>query len=155
MRKLVVVWWLLGASAGADPLAVRNAEDVRVSVAQKARHAWGLKPLPGAAGWQLELRGDADGAEIIDVTPGTPARTLSLAVAARVLRFDPVRFVGGHVYQVQLRGAARASSGLVYLYPDAAAKLAPNKGVARVRFDADERATDDGSGIERVDKGKL
>ena len=148
-----------GALAVAEPLPVKHVEAVRVSVASRSQHAIGLRALPGGAGWRLELATDGDGgsADAIDVTPGTPARMLSVAVVGRALSFDAVRFAGGHVYRVQLRGEKRAPWSFVYLYPDPAAlKLPPKKsGAERVRFDEhDGPAADDGAPA-RVDKGSL
>ena len=146
-----------GAIAAAEPLPVKHAEAVRVSVASRSQHAIGLRALPGGAGWRLELAADGGSADAIDVTPGTPARMLSVAVVGRTLSFDAVRFAGGHVYRVQLRGEKRAPWSFVYLYPDPAAlKLPPKKsGAERVRFDEhDGPAADDGAPA-RVDKGSL
>lgn len=154
MRGWVVVLSLWSAGALAEPLPAKNAEDVRVSVANKPRHAFALRPL-AAGGWQLDLGADADRAELIDVTPGTPARTLSLPVLARTVRFDAARFVGGHVYHVSLRAGARVTSGFVYLHPAAALKVRARGRAERVRFDPDETPRDDGEGIGVVDKGSL
>jgi hypothetical protein len=154
MRAWVVVLSLWAASAVAEPLPAKNAEDVRVSVANKSRHAFALKPL-AAGGWQLELGADAERADLIDVTPGTPARTLTVPVVARAVRFDAVRFVGGHVYHLSLRAGARVASGFVYLHPATAAKERPRGRAERVRFDPDDAPADDGTNIGRVDKGSL
>jgi len=126
---------------------------VRVSVANKSQHAIGLRPLPGGAGWRLELAGAGDAADIIDVTPGTPARTLSVAVVGRMLAFDAQRFAGGHIYRVQLRGHGAWS--FVYLYPDPATLKLPKKGTERVRFDPDDSAAPDDGAPARTDKGSL
>lgn len=157
MRQWVVGLLLCAANAnaGAAPLQAKNGSDVRIAVANQARHAFALKPSAGHDGWRLELVGDALSADIVDVTPGTPARTITVAVAARTLCFDNVRFTGGHVYQVQLRSAAGLSSGLVYLTPEPAAKERARKGAERVRFDVDDQPTDDSQGIARVTKGAL
>lgn len=147
------------ALAAAEPLPVKHVEAVRVSVANKAQHALAVRALAGGAGWRLELAADGDSADIIDVTPGTPARTLTLAVIGRALKFDALRFAGGHVYRVQLHGDKRDSWSFVYLYPDPSTlKLPPRKpnSAERVRFDADEAAPskDDGAPA-RIDKGAL
>jgi hypothetical protein len=155
------------APAAAEPLPVKHVEAVRVSVANKSQHALGLRALPAGAGWRLDLagEGDSDSADIIDVTPGTPARTLTVVVIARTLKFDPLRFAGGHVYRVQLHGAKRAAWSFVYLYPDAAALKLPARkpgGAERVRFDAADGAAaaaaaangDDGAPAP-TDKGAL
>jgi hypothetical protein len=160
---IVCSWCALAISAPvavAEPLAVRHAEAVRVSVAHKSHPALGLRALPAAAGWRLELAGEGAAADVIDVTPGTPARTLSVPVIGRALVFDTLRFAGGHVYRVQLRGDGRTSWSFVYLYPDPAlVKIAPKRrGIERVRFDGDgdaaPAASDDG-GPAHLDKGSL
>jgi hypothetical protein len=154
MRGLAFVIVLSsGALAIAEPLPVKHVEAVRVSVANKSQHAIGLRALPGGAGWRLELAGAGDAADIIDVTPGTPARTLSVAVVGRMLAFDAQRFTGGHVYRVQLRGHGAWS--FVYLYPDPSTLKLPKKGTERVRFDADDSAAPDDGAPARTDKGSL
>lgn len=166
MRGLALGWMICGAVAvggvaAAEPLPVKRVEAVRVSVASKSQHAIGLRALPAGAGWRLDLASDGDGgsADAIDVTPGTPARMLSVAVIGRTLTFDPVRFAGGHVYRVQLRGEKRAPWSFVYLYPDPAAlKLPPRKKASaaeRVRFDEHDAPTADDGAPARVDKGSL
>ena len=160
MRGLAfVVVCATSALAAAEPLPVKHVEAVRVSVANKSQHAFGLRALPAGAGWRLDLAGDGDSADVIDVTPGTPARTLTVAVIGRALKFDALRFAGGHVYRVQLHGDKRSSWSFVYLYPDPSTlKLPPRRpGTAqRVRFDADEAPppSDDGAPA-RTDKGAL
>lgn len=149
---LVLSW---SALAVAEPLPVKRVEAVRVSVANKSQHAIGLRALPGGAGWRLELAAAGDGADAIDVTPGTPARMLSVPLIGRALAFDALRFAGGHVYRVQLRGDRRWS--FVYLYPDPATlKLPPKKsGAERVRFDDNDAPARDDGAPARVDKGSL
>ncbi len=145
------------AIAAAEPLPAKHVEAVRVSVANKSQHALALRALPAGAGWRLELAGDGSTADAIDVTPGTPARTLAVAVIGRALKFDPLRFSGGHVYRVQLHGDKHGAWSFVYLYPDPAmAKMAPKKrGTQRVRFDGDQAAESDDGAPARVDKGSL
>jgi hypothetical protein len=154
MRGWMVAVLLVSTSAAAEPLIARNASDVRIAVAGKARHALALKPLPAGGGWRLELAADASAADIVDVTPGTPARTITVAVLGRTLRFDGVRFAGGHVYDVRLRAAGKTPSGFIYLYPAPAAKEKPRKGAERVRFDVDEAPAADDA-IAPIDKGPL
>ncbi len=151
---LVLSW---SALAVAEPLPVKRVESVRVSVANKSQHALALRALPGGAGWRLELAADGESADVIDVTPGTPARTLALPVVGRTLKFDAVRFAGGHVYRVQLHGDKRLAWSFVYLYPDPALLKMPAKksGAERVRFDEDEKAPVDDGAPARVDKGAL
>jgi hypothetical protein len=159
MRGLAfVVVFATSTLAAAEPLPVKHVEAVRVSVANKSQHALGLRALAAGAGWRLDLAGDGDSADVIDVTPGTPARTITIAVVANTIKFDAVRFAGGHVYRVQLNGKKGSSYSLVYLYPDAAKlKLPPaRKGSAqRVRFDSDDTAASDDGAPARTDKGAL
>jgi len=146
-----------GAIAAAEPLPVKHVEAVRVSVASRSQHAIGLRALPGSAGWRLELAADGDSADVVDVTPGTPARTLAVPVVGRTLKFDALRFAGGHVYRVQLRGDKRTTWSFVYLYPDPATlKVPPKKsGTERVRFDENDAPAADEGAPARVDKGSL
>jgi len=158
MRGLALALFLLPCAARAD-LPVKHAVAVRVSVLNRAQKALGLHAVD-AGGWRLELAAAGTSADVIDLTPGTPARTLNVAVVGSSLHFDSGRFVAGHVYRVQLNGAAKPSVGLVYLYPDAtAAKMPAHKaGAQRVRFDADEpppAPSKDDDGITRVEKGSL
>ncbi len=148
---LVCTWTALAA---ADPLPVKHVDSIRVSVANKSQKALALHPT-AAGGWRLDLEGDGTSADVIDMTPGTPARTLTVQVVMSTLKFDSARFAGGHVYRVQLNGGKRPSVSLVYLYPDASVAKMPKKpATQRVRFDSnDAPAADDG--IARVDKGSL
>ena len=142
------------ALAVAEPLPVKHVEAVRVSVANKSQHAIGLHAMPGGGGWRLELAGAGEAADVIDVTPGTPARTLGVTVVGHTLAFDAQRFAGGHVYRVQLRGHAAWS--FVYLWSDPATlKLPAKKGTERVRFDPDDSAAADDGAPARTDKGSL
>jgi hypothetical protein len=148
---LVTSWCAL---AGAE-LPVKHVDSVRVSVANKSQKALALHATPGG-GWRLDLEGDGDSADVIDVTPGTPARTITIAVVTNTIKFDSVRFAGGHVYRVQLNGKKRASASLVYLYPAATVEKLPKKATTqRVRFDAADSAGGSDDTITRVDKGAL
>jgi hypothetical protein len=164
MRGLALVFALgcfssvVGAGvARAEP---RNGETVRVSLAGRSQKAVGLRWTDGG-GWLFEVAPERTHAELIDMTPGTPARTLSVPIVGGVLKLDGVRFAGGHVYRAQLSGGARPAAQvmLLYLHADpAVAKLPAKKGTERVRFDGDEAAApeaDDGVGISRVEKGSL
>ncbi|HEY2744900.1 MAG TPA: hypothetical protein VGL86_09775 [Polyangia bacterium] len=162
MRGLALLVSALGfvATANAlEPLPVKHVESVRVSVANRAQKALALHAT-ASGGWRLDLEGDGVSADVIDVTPGTPARTLTIAVVVNTLKFERGQFAGGHVYRVQLNGGKRPAVSLVYLYPDAAPAKMPapgNKkaaGPQRVRFDGNEPATKD-EGISRVEKGSL
>ncbi|MCU1279024.1 MAG: hypothetical protein JWM53_2570 [bacterium] len=135
-------------------LPVKHVDSIRVSVANKSQKALALH-ASAAGGWRLDLEGDGDSADVIDVTPGTPARTITLAVVTNTIKFDSVRFAGGHVYRVQLNGKKRSTASLVYLYPAATAAKLPKKATTqRLRFEPDEAPTD-GEAIGRVDKGSL
>jgi hypothetical protein len=158
MRALAFVLLLSLPCAARAELPAKHAESVRVSVLNRAQKALGLRALEGG-GWRLELTSESVSADLIDMTPGTPARTLTVAVVGGTLKLDGVRFIAGHVYRVQLNGGAKPSVGLVYLYPDAsAAKMSTKKaGTQRVRFDADEppAAGTKDEGISHVEKGSL
>ena len=162
MRGLAFVVTALGVASTAnafEPLPVKHIEAVRVSVSNRSQKALGLHATP-SGGWRLDLEGDGVSADVIDLTPGTPARTVTIAVITNTIKFDRVRFAGGHVYRVQLNGGPKGPSvSLVYLFPDGApAKMAPQgkkaSGAQRVRFDDNEPATKD-EGISRVEKGSL
>lgn len=158
MRGLALGFVLsLSALAVAEPLPVKHAEAVRVPVAGKSQRAIGLRALPGGAGWRLDLAADGEQADVIDVTPGTPARTLAVTVVGRTLKLDAPRFAGGHVYRVALRSGAHSAWSYVYLYPDPSQlKLPVRKGGAeRVRFDDHDSAGSDDGAPARTDKGSL
>ena len=152
---VIVASWCL--SAAAEP-AVKNGETVRVSLAGRSQRAVGLRYAE--TGWSYDGARERTRADLIDMTPGTPARTLSVTIVGNTLKLDGVRFVGGHVYRAQLSGGARPAPTvlLLYLYPDPATAKLPSKkaGAQRVRFDSsDEPAATDDSGIKRVEKGSL
>ena len=101
---------LATGAAQAEPS--RQSETVRVSLAGRAQRATALRWVGGGGGgWQLEVATDRTRAELIDVTPGTPARTLSVPVVGGALSLDAVRFAGGHVYRAQLAGAEGGAGG--------------------------------------------
>jgi len=157
--RCVVIGLLLcmGLAAFADGLPARNGDEVRLSVNQKSRRATRLRPSPSGEGWRLELGStSANGAaDVFDVTPGTPARTLAVSINGGSILFDRVRFAGGHVYRVQLRTDGKAgASGFVFLMADPPAKEPVRRGTERVRFDTDEPAPGD-DGIKPVDKSPL
>jgi hypothetical protein len=147
---------LVSSIALADGLPARNGDEVRVSVSQKSRKATRLRP--SSEGWRLELgASSANGAaEVFDVTPGTPARTLSVMINGGSLLFDRTRFAGNHVYHVQLRSDGKANaSGFVFLVADAPVKEAPRKGAERVRFESDEPSKPGDDKIQTVEKSPL
>ena len=156
MRGLAFVVLCSWCALARAELPVKHVDSVRVSVANRSQKALALRAA-AAGGWRLDLEGEGDTADVIDLTPGTPARTITLAVVTNTLQFDAVRFTGGHVYRVQLNGKKRPSVSLVYLYPDPSKlKLPPTKKTSaqRVRFDGDDAPARD-DGITRVDKGAL
>ena len=156
MKSLLVASLLLSIPAAAEPLKARNTKEVRVAVA--GRELRGLQVRPTTEGWRLELgaqRGSG-AAEVIDVTPGTPARFVTVAITAGEVLFDRVRFVGGHVYRVQLRVDNQPSaSGYVYLVPETPVKEAPRSRTERVRFDGNEQEAKHDVGIAPVEKSPL
>ena len=156
MKSLLVASLLLSIPAAAEPLKARNTKEVRVAVS--GRELRGLQVRPSTEGWRLELgaqRGSG-AAEVIDVTPGTPARFVTVAITAGEVLFDRVRFVGGHVYRVQLRVDGQASaSGYIYLMPETPVKEAPRSRAERVRFDANEPEAKKDDAILHVEKSPL
>ncbi|MDB4965436.1 MAG: hypothetical protein JWN44_1125 [Myxococcales bacterium] len=155
MRASAVGILLLAAlTANAAEKAVPlEPTEVRVAVANRSQKALGLRPLP-TGGWRLDLPSNADTADIIDLTPNTPARTITLSIVGRALRFDAIRFTGGHVYRIQLKtGPSPSTSTLVYLYPQPSTEPR-HRAPQRVKFSPDERPTDD-SPLSTVDKGSL
>ena len=159
MSRAPIAFALLACLAGsalAEPLTARNADEVRLTVAQKTRKALRLKPA--SEGWRLQLGGVGERgvAEVFDVTPNTPARTFTLPVSGGDLLFDRTRFSGGHVYRVQLRAGDRpGASGFVFLVADPPAKELPRKRAERVRFDANEPAQPSDDSIQPVAKAPL
>src|SRR6478672_2022388 len=120
MRVAVILFALgsIGGSLWAEPLKARNHEVIQVKVGSQRRGTIALHARP--EGWRLELSGStANGsAEVVDLTPGTPARTLSVIINGDELLLDNTRFIANHVYRVQLRrGGVAVESGYVYLYP--------------------------------------
>lgn len=125
MRKLIrpgISLFVLAALFTGMPAAaapkMRLAKVVRVKVGNGTRRGIGLHAC--SDGWHLELGSVSSVAEVIDVTPSAPARTLTLAVRNEELLFEPRRFIGGHVYQVQLfSGDERRDTLWVVLFPSA------------------------------------
>jgi hypothetical protein len=156
MKSLLVASLLLSIPAAAEPLKARNTKEVRVAVSGKELR--GLQVRPSTEGWKLELgaqRGSG-AVEVIDVTPGTPARFVTVAITAGEVLFDRVRFLGGHVYRVQLRVDGQPSaSGYVYLVPETPVKEAPRSRAERVRFDANEPEAKKDDAILHVEKSPL
>ncbi len=140
-------------------LHTRDAESVRVRVAGEAKLGVGLRAR--SDGWRLRLQETGGGAtaELIDVTPGTPARMLNVMVTGDELLLDTVRFEGGHVYRLQIRRGDRTiGSGFVYLYPAAPLKDMPrSRQPAKMQFTPTETAADksDGDSPHPVAKSPL
>jgi hypothetical protein len=156
MKSLLVASLLLSIPAAAEPLKARNTKEVRVAVSGKELR--GLQVRPSTEGWRLELGAQRGSGvvEVIDVTPGTPARFVSVAITAGEVLFDRVRFVGGHVYRVQLRVDGQPSaSGYIYLAPETIVKEAPRSRAERVRFDANEPEAKKDDAILHVEKSPL
>ncbi len=158
--RFVLLITLLGLTGIADAaLKTRDAEAVRVKVAGAPKMGVGLRPR--SDGWRLRLEetGGGASAELIDVTPGTPARMLNVMVSGDELLLDSVRFQGGHVYHVSIRRGERAiGSGFVYLYPTAPLKDLPRDRVpAKMQFTPTETAADtsDSSAPHPVAKSPL
>jgi len=137
---------LLSFSSSANAAAslrLRGAKVVRV----RGVSGTPFQLASDGTGWRLELADLPAGgtsAELIDVTPGTPARTLSLVVDGATLHLDDLRFAAGHVYRLQLRKAGAAVAvGFIYLPPrtdDAAPTRRPSN---RVDFAEGERPAGD------------
>ncbi len=157
-RKLsfFVVLMTFGVCGVADaaPLKIKNATTVRVTMAAGAQRGVAVKP--GEDGWKLQLilaKASQDtSVEIIDVTPGTLASTVSVGLRGEEALLDSQRFFGGHVYRVQVRVGAGLESAYVYLYPSS--PLATVKqGPTKLEFAGDEQ--DVASGPAPVRKSAL
>jgi hypothetical protein len=148
---------LVAAPAQALPLQLKNAESVRVQVNRQSKPAFALRPDKDREGWRLAFVDGANGsAELVDVTPGTPARTLAVPINGGELFLDGGRFAGGHVYHLVLRrSGAFVGSSYVYLYPVAPLKEGPRRGPQRVQFVADEPANPSSDEIQPVSKSGL
>ena len=137
---LLVAWVQLQGQAEAAPLKVKNAVAVRVTMAQGSQRGLGVKPERD--GWRLQLSlakvSQDTSVEVIDVTPGTPARTLSVLLRGEEALLDGQRFEGGHVYRVQLRSGSGIDSAYVYLYPSGPV-AAVKEGPTKLEFAGDER----------------
>jgi hypothetical protein len=150
---------LLGASqAAAAPLIGKHARRMLVSVNHHRRGGLGVRPC--SDGWHLRLAHSPNGlAELIDVSPRTPARTISQGLDGDELYLDTGRFKGGHVYQLQLRrGEAIVSRGYVYLYPRSSRSARDCPAPQRLVFgsaEMSEPGDDDGSSPAVVAKNTL
>lgn len=113
---------LVGGTAAAAPLKIRNGSTVRVAVRGKREVGVGLRARPGI-GWRLELvAGGNETVDVVDVTEGANATRWTVDVVDGSLLLDEGRFVAGHAYRVTLRhGTSELGSSLIYLYPPAVA----------------------------------
>jgi hypothetical protein len=130
-----VVVALVGGTAVAAPLKVRNGSSVRVALQGKREAGVGLRA--GRGGWRLELTAAAtDVAEVVDVTDGANSTRWTVDVSENALMLDSERFIAGHAYRVNLRhGSELVGSTLVYLY-------APSvSGRQKVTFEDDDAST--------------
>jgi hypothetical protein len=114
---------LLGGSAVAAPLKVRNGSSVRVALHGKREPGVGLRA--GRGGWRVELGGatPTDVAEALDVTDGANGTRWTVDIAdGGALVLDEERFIAGHAYRITVRrGTESIGTTLVYLYPPAVA----------------------------------
>lgn len=158
-RALFASLFLLSATvaahaAPAAPFKVKNAKVVRVKVGADSKA--GLQLVADDHGWRMKLDHAPTSLlrlSVIDVTPNTPAQTMSVRVNAGEALFDAHRFQGGHVYRVSAPGLDGAS--FVYLAPSATLAAPAPKGPGRVDFEEGESAVADEGGIETAKKGSL
>ena len=108
---------MLGGTATASPLKIRNGSTVRVALAGKREAGVGLKPRTG--GWQLEVAPSPGAvADVFDVTEGAASSKWTVQVEDGVIFFDQETFMPGHAYRVLVRrGTEALGATLVYLYP--------------------------------------
>lgn len=141
---LVSVLALVGGTAAATPLKVRNGSTVRLAIAGKHEAGFGLRQRGG--GWKLELTAaPEDVADVVDVTQGANGTRWTVDVRDGALFFDVERFIAGHAYRVSLRhGTEARGTGLVYLYPPPA-----KSGKQKVTFD-DEAPADGAQGDDEI-----
>jgi hypothetical protein len=150
-RLFPVCLLLLGAAAPASgsPLVGRHVRRLHLSINHKKQAALGVRPC--ADGWHLTLpRKDNALADRLDVTPRTPARTLSQGLDGDELYLDSSRFAGGHTYQLQLRrGETTVGRGYVFLYPKRSKPARDCPAPQRFEFGSGEGA--DGEGAAEVE----
>lgn len=135
---------LVGSTAAAAPLKVRNGSTVRVALNGKHEAGVGLKLRAG--GWRLELSASKDDvvADVVDVTQGANGARWIVDVRDGALFLDAERFIAGHAYRVLFRhGTEARGTALVYLYPPAA-----TRGNQHLTFD-DEPPVD-GAGDDEI-----
>ena len=141
---------ILGGTATASPLKIRNGSTVRVALQGKREPGVGLRPRAG--GWQLELAPLAGTAvaDLFDVTEGASAAKWTVEVDDGVVFLDQETFIAGHAYRVIVRrGAEAVGTTLVYLYPPTASMR------HKVTFDDGDTASNSGDGPAVVKKPAL
>src|SRR5512146_723266 len=108
---------ILGGTATASPLKIRNGSTVRVALAGKREAGIGLRPHAG--GGQLELAPLPGAvADVFDVTEGAAASQWTVQVDDGVVFLDQETFIAGHAYRVLVRrGSEALGATLVYLSP--------------------------------------
>lgn len=140
---------ILGGTATASPLKIRNGSTVRVALAGKREPGIGLRPRAG--GWQLELAPVPGAvADVFDVTEGATASKWTVQVDDGVVFLDQETFIAGHAYRVLVRhGAESIGATLVYLYPPTVAAR------HKVTFDDADASSDAGDGPALIKKPTL
>jgi len=140
---------ILGGTASASPLKIRNGSTVRVALQGKREAGIGLRPHAG--GWQLELAPLPGAvADVFDVTEGATSSKWTVQVEDGVVFLDQETFIAGHAYRVIVRRASESlGATLVYLYPPSVATR------HKVTFDDAEAAGGGGDGPALVKKPTL
>jgi hypothetical protein len=140
---------ILGGTATASPLKIRNGSTVRVALQGKREAGVGLRPHAG--GWQLELAPLPGAvADVFDVTEGATASKWTVQVEDGVVFLDQETFIAGHAYRVIVRrGAEALGATLVYLYPPSVATR------HKVTFDDADASGNGGDGPTIVKKPTL
>jgi hypothetical protein len=136
----------------AAKLRIKNARAITVTLGSR-RHEPALAIRPDKGSWSVIFMSELAGAsaELKDVTPDAPRTRWVVDVQGDKLPLDAKRFVGSHVYQLDVRKEKRlVGSALVYLYPP------PDERTGKVEFtDEDTGKKDDGGTLSSVPKGDL
>ena len=140
---------ILGGTATASPLKIRNGSTVRVALQGRREPGVGLRPRTG--GWQLELAPLTGAvADLFDVTEGASAAKWTVQVEEGVVFLDQETFIAGHAYRVIVRrGSEAIGTTLLYLYPPTASTR------HKVSFDDAETADRGGDAPATVKKPAL
>lgn len=155
MSRLLVGLSILGALIGAGRFDRAEAAgrallgDV-VRIALEGRREMGIGLRATAAGWRMNVRGQATSIELIDLTSATHDKWV-LPVASQPLALEGPRFQAGHAYRYELhRGITVVERGLVYLYPPRGSRS------ARVEFEVEANGpTSDDGGLGVIPKSAL